>query len=356
MNDRVDLVPTLQPGAQVRSLCRQIRDVLSSTHQDAAPGLLLQRLVDESLAELPRPGFGCTLERWQALCEVAMHDLSLAKLYEGHTDARAILAELGDDQVPAGSAWGVWAAESRDARVLSVATERTTVRLRGRKSWCSGAKVLTHVLLTTWQQDGTGPILVRVALAQPGVRVTEEGWNAVGMAASGSVDVEFDDAEGSIVGAPRDYLSRPGFWHGGAGIAACWYGGCASLARTLQSAVAASARSAADPFRAVALGRVDVALRHTAAVLREAAAWIDRYPLDDAGAMALRVRLSAEQCVDTVLSEVGKALGAPAFCRNARFARIAADLPVFVRQSHAARDCLALAERVVDQGVEAWQL
>ena len=53
------------------------------------------------------------------------------------------------------------------------------------------------------------------------------------MAASASIDVAFNSALGEPVGGAGAYLQRPGFWQGGAGIAACWHGGAVALARTL---------------------------------------------------------------------------------------------------------------------------
>ena len=71
----------------------------------------MQTLATDGLAKLPMPGAGRTLQRWQAFAAVAAHDLSLAKLYEGHTDALAILAELAHPSSAGPSAtWGVWAA------------------------------------------------------------------------------------------------------------------------------------------------------------------------------------------------------------------------------------------------------
>ncbi|MEO8543446.1 MAG: acyl-CoA dehydrogenase, partial [Burkholderiaceae bacterium] len=228
-------------------------------------------------------------------------------------------------------------------------------RLRGRKFWCSGAPTLSHALLTAWGADGKGPYLVKVSLDQPAVRVTNEGWTAVGMAASSSVDVYFDDAMGTLLGCEGAYLERPGFWHGGAGIAACWYGAATMLATALHQANAKCGASSPHPFRQAALGKVDVALRQTSAMLRQAATWIDDHPLEDASGIALRVRLSAEDSARTVMEEVGRALGAQPFCRDQRFARMAADLPVFLRQSGAERDFAALGERVT-QAPNPWTL
>jgi hypothetical protein len=174
------------------------------------------------------------------------------------------------------------------------------------------------------------------------------------MAGSASLDVRFDRAEARCIGAPGAYLARPGFWQGGAGVAACWYGGALGIAGALRAAVASAAT--ASPFRLAALGRVEVSLTVTAAALREAAHWIDAHPGDDAAGVALRVRLAAERCATEVLDEVGRSLGAAPFCRDAAFARAAADLPVFIRQSHAERDLAALGERIAASEAGGWAL
>ncbi|MCY7315927.1 MAG: acyl-CoA dehydrogenase [Rubrivivax sp.] len=336
--------------------------------QGSAAGWM-RALVDGGLEPLPLPAGGQTLQRWQALAAVAAHDLSLAKLYEGHTDALAILAELSQPELASPlSIWGVWAAEAAGVRVLiEPATSESTrlgagqIRLRGLKRWCSGAAFVSHGLLTAWHTDGRGPQLVAVAMRQPGVAVSTEAWQAVGMAGSASVDVDFNGARARLVGRPGQYLSRPGFWQGGAGIAACWHGGATLLAAALQRAVATGrARSGAPSlsppphaFMEAALGRVDTELSATAALLREAARWIDAHPQADASTVALRLRLRAECAAKTVLDVTGTALGATPFCRDARFARRAADLPVFIRQSHGERDFAALGERVAADATAA---
>lgn len=320
----------------------------------------LHGLLALGLDQLPLPGCGATLKRWQALAQVAQHSLSLAKLYEGHTDALAILAELaepGSDPVTAADdSWGVWAAEAANARATITPMAGSAVLLDGTKCWCSGAQSLSHGLLTAWYSDGQGPQLVRVAMDQPGVNVSAAAWQAVGMAGSASVDVTFSQAQAHRVGHVGEYLSRPGFWQGGAGIAACWYGGAVGLGSVLRQTLIEALPPQRGPFKLAALGKVDLALCSTAAVLQQAAQWIDDNPLAEASAVALRARLAAEACAATVLDETGRALGATAFCRNGRFARAAADLPVFVRQSHAERDFAALAELVIPMVSSPWQL
>lgn len=204
------------------SLLHRFAHRSQAIERDASLIELMQALQGEQLDVLPLPGQGCTLERWRALARVAGCDLSLAKLYEGHTDALAILAECGAAQQVGNSIWGVWAAEPPDARAYIVERDGERVRLQGRKAWCSGALQIDRALLTAWEDDQ--PQLVAIELPHPSQRILAEHWQAVGMAATSSVVIELDDSPGLAIGSPGQYLSRPGFWQGGAGIAACWYG------------------------------------------------------------------------------------------------------------------------------------
>ncbi|VVM77499.1 hypothetical protein PS645_02092 [Pseudomonas fluorescens] len=313
----------------------------SPDYPDAdALGQCLREMVEAGLDQLPLPGNGQTLERFQRLAEVAGHDLALCKLYEGHTDALAIVQQLGGSPTP-GSTWGMWAAEPPDARVR-VIPQGHLVTLNGRKAWCSGAAVLSNALLTAWDDQGRQQ-LVAVALDQPGVNVTDQGWHAVGMGATGSVEVLFDGAQAKAIGQPGDYLHRPGFWQGGIGIAACWYGAAQSLAERLRS----HCRLRPEPHALAHLGAVDCALQAAADVLRIGAQAIDAAPLDNAELLARRARAVVEQAAEQVILHVGHALGAGPYCKDRHFARMIADLPVFLRQSHAERDLAALGEKVL---------
>jgi hypothetical protein len=317
-----------------------------------APGAALRCLVGAGLDRLPRPGAGggATLERWRALAAVGAHDLSVAKLYEGHTDALAILAEAGAVHEDHSVTWATWCAEPPDARVLLRQDAHGHCTLDGRKAWCSGAHDVSHAVVSCWNEAGQA-MLAAVDLRQSGVRVTEDGWDAVGMAGSRSVDVHFDRARAVPLGGPGFYVARAGFWHGGAGVAACWFGAAAALAEALRARVARQA----DPHRLAQLGEAAVALQGSAALMREAAAAIDRAPSEDAMALALSVRLSVESAAALVLAQAGRALGPGPMCKDPALARLFADLPVFIRQSHAERDQEALG-RLAAAGKSPWTL
>ncbi|WP_445673183.1 acyl-CoA dehydrogenase [Pseudomonas ceruminis] len=313
---------------------------------------LLQALQADHLDLLPLPGQGNTLRRWQTLARVAGCDLALAKLYEGHTDALAILAECGAAHQALDGVWGVWAAEPPDARARIVAREGDQVRLSGRKAWCSGALQIDRALITAWADDDQ-PQLVAIELSEPSQGLAIEQWQAVGMATTCSVEVEFNDTPGIAIGQPGQYLRRPGFWHGGAGIAACWYGAAQALADYLREHCR---NPRPDPHANAHLGAVDAALFGARAALRECAAWIDRDPRADASFVVRRTRAQVEHAVEHVISHVARALGATPFCRSGHFARLSADLPVYVRQSHAERDLAALGQQLAHLPAGAWQL
>ncbi|AGN78848.1 acyl-CoA dehydrogenase [Pseudomonas putida H8234] len=333
------------------SLLHRFAHRSQAIERDASLIELMQALQGDRLDVLPLPGQGCTLERWRVLARVAGYDLSLAKLYEGHTDALAILAECGAAQHAFNGIWGVWAAEPPDARAYIVERDGERVRLQGRKAWCSGALQVDRALLTAWEDDQ--PQLVAIELPHPSQRILAEHWQAVGMAATRSVVIEFDDSPGLAIGSPGQYLSRPGFWQGGAGIAACWYGAAEALAGYLHEQCRKPRR---DPHADAHLGAVDAALYGARAALRECATWIDLHPQDDASFEVRRTRAQVEQAVEQVIQHAGRALGATPFCCSSHFARLSADLPVYIRQSHAERDLAELGRQLTGLPAGAWQL
>lgn len=280
----------------------------------------------------PLPAGGNTRTRWSALSRLGWRDLVLARLVEAHADAVAILAELGGPPAAAGERYGVWAAEMPSATVTAEG-EGTEVRLSGRKAWCSGATLLTHALVTA--RRGEEGVLCRIALDQPGVVAGPDRWASAGMQRADTRTVEFTAVAATVVGEPGAYLTRPGFWVGGIGVAACWYGGAAHLAEPLWQRVS---RHPDDVHAAAHLGGVDVLLGAARDTLRAAADAVDTYPKDDHARVARRVRATVADVAAAVATRVGRALGPAPLATDADHAQRVADLEVYVRQDHAERD------------------
>jgi len=170
------------------------------------------------------------------------------------------------------------------------------------------------------------------------------------MAGSDTLDVGFADIAAEPVGAPGAYTDRPGFTHGGAGVAACWYGGAREVGRTL---LAAAEKRDVGPHALAHLGAVDIALTTARAALDRAAAQIDADPRDlRAGGrvQALPVRALVEATATEVMNRVGRALGAGPLSHDEAHSRRVADLTVYLRQHHAERNLAELGALVAEQG------
>jgi hypothetical protein len=188
------------------------------------------------------------------------------------------------------------------------------------------------------------------AVTVEGLEPVAGSWRGTGMAASDTLDVLFDGVPAEPVGPVGGYVERPGFHHGGAGVAACWYGGARGVAETLL--VAAGERDV-GPHALAHLGAVDVALRTARAALQEAADEIDADPQDLKGAgrlRSLRLKALVEAVATDVMGRVGRALGAGPLAHDGAHGRRVADLTVYLRQHHAERDLAALGALIAEQG------
>ena len=290
--------------------------------------------------KIPHPASGAspinsevssTLSRWQVLAYVAGIDLTIAKWFESHLDALSILYEVGYGKADQGL-WAVWAAEGNP-----IGYEQGKVS--GTKAWCSGANIVDHGLITYRNANDQAQLLV-VDMRQSGIEIDNEEWQAVGMQATDTATLQFHEVSAIQVGRANEYLDRVGFWHGAAGVAACWYGATSYLADYLISAY----QQKPNDYKAMYLGQISTALAVTQQYFHYVADLIDSQPQLSHELAIRQLRSQVEKVALQVMDMVGQALGAAPFCRHAHFARLSADLPVFIRQSHGAFDMQKIGE------------
>ncbi|WP_329063636.1 acyl-CoA dehydrogenase family protein [Amycolatopsis sp. NBC_01480] len=295
-------------------------------------GAELRRMLVAGALDLPLTGRGALLRRWRELAGFGRRDLALARLAEGHTDAVAILAEAG--QAPTSlSLYGVWASKS-----TGTGARFHNGRLSGTVRFCSGLTVLDRALVAAGDQ------LAEVDLSAAGVERHPDAWQAVGMDASDSGDVVFDDVPVErLVGPPGWYLARRGFVLGGTGVAAVWLGGAAGVL----DSVGETLRVKADGHQLAHFGALHAALRGSEALLASAAATIEQAP--GPGLLNDTCRASVERTARDVVDLAPRITGAGPLCRDRRFAQQLADLQVFIRQHHGERDLAALGRAVLGE-------
>jgi alkylation response protein AidB-like acyl-CoA dehydrogenase len=305
---------------------------------------------------VPLPASGKTATRWEFLASAAAVDLTVARVLEPHLDAVAILAEaaaadrahLANPVSGEGQTWGVFASEG-PASTLAATLADGQWQLTGVKPWCSIAADLARALITA--DTPAGKALFAIDLTHPGVRVQVVDWISRGLAAVPSGPIELTGVPAVMVGSPGWYLERPGFWWGGIGVAACWYGGSVGLARTAWEAT----RNRPIPSALTYLGRVDIALHQARAALAEAARLADdNHSSTDPARVAMRVRGVVAAAAETTLREVGQLLGPGPLAFDEPHARRVADLTVYVRQHHADRDLAGLGQGLIESTEAPW--
>lgn len=305
---------------------------------------LLYKLVDLA-KNLPYPASGQTYQRWQMFAQIAGYDLSLAKLFESHCDALSILNELGYQAEIDNQTSAVWAAEGGP---VPIQVENN--HCRGIKTWCSGAEFIQKALMSYKDKQDQAQLCI-VELAHPSVQVDLSHWQAVGMRGTQTAQVHFDNTPVTVIGQPNRYLERPGFWHGAAGVAACWYGAAVRLVSFLQK----SCQTHPNAFKKMYLGELAQQLSVTKQYFQYVAKLIDDEPMLSHECEIRILRAQTEQCCQSVIQIVGKALGARPYCEEAIFSQLIADLPVFIRQSHAAFDYESIAELCLSEK-SLWEL
>ena len=195
---------------------------------DPAPRVAWLRTHAGALADIPHPGHGRTGDRLRILATIAAADGSLGRLAEGHLDAIAIMTELsappGDDRLR-----GVWAARPE---LLVARPTSHGWHLAGKKPWCSGADHIDRALVTATDPDGRGaPLRRRCRCAALRRRLAPDGDAGQRLAAPGASRSTWRRSD--QIGPPGGYVGRPGFWHGGVGVAACWHGLASRIGRDL---------------------------------------------------------------------------------------------------------------------------
>ena len=101
----------------------------------------------------------------------------------------------------------------------------------------------------------------------PGIAIDESAWCSPAMTAARTADLVFDGTPVRRLGEPGTYLDRPGFWHGGAGIAACWLGAVVPFVLAPRALVARraerhAAAQAVERARGLAQGQLRFDRRH----------------------------------------------------------------------------------------------
>lgn len=275
------------------------------------------------------------------LATLGRTDVPLSRLAEGHIDALRILDQA--DRAPKPDAlYGVWASRSQRTGVQA-GWSAGRLQLNGTIRFASGAGVLDRALVPVWVNENEH-LLLDLAVDQFPIDTGQ--WATAAMEVSRSHSVALSevmvDAD-SQVGPTDFYLSRPGFFPGGVGVAACWAGGAARIADLTR-------RRLRDPGEAIGrrLGRIRVQLATAGAALAQAAEFLERWlnesevDLLAVRALTIETRAVVAGAVHGVLAEAQRIAGPAGLAFDEDLTRAVHDLQLYVLQQNVDADELFL--------------
>lgn len=309
--------------------------------------VVMGQLLADGELDLPQPGAGQTADRHRLLFEIARRwPVSVARIVEGHVDAISILHEAGRSAVP-GAIYGVWASAGKNDVVASDHPSGLTIS--GTKPFASGLGIVSRALVTAEgaARSANGCRLLLDLDVEPSDAITHDltTWSTPALADAKTGSITFEDLAvnyGDVVGSAGWYLTRPGFWQGSCGPAACWGGAAAGLVD------AAEALVDDDPHRRAHLGAMRSATWSMQAMLYAAGHEIDHDPHDPgrARSRAFALRHRVERLVAEVLDRFGQAFGPRPFVHDTAIGQRWMDAHLYARQQHGERELAILGSDV----------
>ncbi|MDH2309222.1 acyl-CoA/acyl-ACP dehydrogenase [Methylobacterium brachiatum] len=294
---------------------------------------------------------------------VGYGSLALGRIYEGHVNALQLVARYGAPaqkarlfaDARAGHLFGVWNTDAA-GDCLRLGDDR---RLRGVKTFASGAGFVTRALVTVKREPGAPPLMLVVPLER-GSRADLTGWRAHGMRASATGTVDFEDiavTEDEILGAWNDYHRQPVFSGGAWRFAAVQLGGIEAVFDAWRAHLATTGRGD-DPHQLARLGEGAIAVEGALLWVERAARVVSEDDLAPERIVAFvnLARLAVEKAGLEVLQLAQRSVGLQGFLREHPLERLSRDLATYLRQPAPDRALTTAAEEILQTDDHAGDL
>ncbi len=297
-------------------------------------------------AELNAPA--ATLPLLRALQHVGRGNLAVGRVYEGHLNALLLIQQLGSaaqvaryaTDARAGHLFGVWNTEDPAQGIHLEALPNGRYRLRGAKTFASGAGHVSRPLITGALPDGQGwQLFVLPAEVQPPA-LDRSFWQPLGMRATASFRADLAGLEigpDDLIGPPNAYYQQPAFSGGAIRFAAVQLGGAEAVFEETRNFLRGLGRTD-DPYQRQRLGEMAILLESGRQWVRGAAdnaARAGANTLEGAEATvayANMMRTTIESICLDMLRLAERCVGARGLLRPQPFERLHRDLTHYLRQ------------------------
>lgn len=355
--------PAAAVAAAAQLASRLLAQAAATDTVGGFPTLEMQWLRDAGLLAAPLPlgqgGAGLgepahTLPLLQTLYHLGRGNLAVARLWEGHLNALLLVRRFGTPaqqakaatDARAGHLFGVWNTENPAEGVrLEPLPTVGRYRLRGAKTFASGAGHVSRALLTAALPDKKGWQLLLLAADQQAPTLDASFWRPLGMRATASYRAQLEGLEidyQDLVGPANAYYQQPWFGGGAVRFAAAQLGGAAAVLDETRRFLRRQQRTD-DPYQRQRLGELLTLHEAGQRWLYGAAEHVTLPGLATAtapdparqaaiGAYANLMRSAVEDICLTTLRLAERSVGARGLLQPEPFERLHRDLTHYLRQ------------------------
>lgn len=314
---------------------------------------------------------------WMMTKELAKADMSLARCWEGHVNSQVLIAGIGSTQqqqrwlpeiVENGTLWVSWSGEPQSPTPERKQRVGTTVKHVNGGYIVNGTKVFATsaghaqraILLVNLHGPGgarhatnmaEGLLLLACDLTDPSITVEDSWWDPIGMRATVSHQVTFDQTfipYTDQIGEPGQYLFEEWQTLFSPHYGATFLGGAeSSLEYSLE--YLQSQGKGQDPYVQQHIGRVSLNIETMHLWLHRTADLWNGGKIDQARQAGPRVRYLTEQLAMESLHECIKACGARCLNRPSPIERIYRDLSFYVRHDNSDHVLAAIGKSTLGQ-------
>jgi alkylation response protein AidB-like acyl-CoA dehydrogenase len=312
--------------------------------------------------------------------ELARADMALARCWEGHVNSQVLINALGDERqkdrwfqgiVERGDIWAAWSGEPQARIPGQKARFGTTVhpvkggyQIDGTKVFATSApSARWAILLVNTHGPGgarhstavDGLLLLACDLTDPSVRFDESWWDPIGMRATVSYLVHFDQTfipEENRLGQPGQYLREGWQTRFSPHYGATFLGG-AEGAYEYALEYVASQEKAGDPYVQHRIATMALNLESSHLWLRRVADLWQAGNHSEARSAGNRARYLLEAWATDTVQQALHACGARGLIRPSPLERIYRDLSFYVLHDNADQVLATIGREILGQAHDA---
>jgi alkylation response protein AidB-like acyl-CoA dehydrogenase len=312
---------------------------------------------------------------WMMTMELARADMSLARCWEGHVNSQVLISALANEEqkgrwfegiVDRGDIWVAWSGEPQSKVPGQASSFGTRLRkvnggyvLSGTKAYATSAGYARRAILLV---NAAGPggarhasgswdqlLLLACNLGDPGVTFDSSWWNPIGMRATVSYLVRFDDvfiSAEDVIGRPGQYLNEAWQTRFSPHYATTFLGGAEAAYEYALESVKKQQRED-DPYVAHRIGQMSLNMETAHLWLRHVADLWDAGRTDEAKVAGIQARYLVENLAMEILDHCIRACGARSLVKPSPVERIYRDLSIYVRHDNSDQILATIGSQVL---------